>query len=61
MISKTISDFCIPIARLSIGLKPISFVFLHSAAYVLMNTFRTLGLRGTPWAKAQFDQMQIRI
>ena len=36
-------------------------VFLHSAAYVLMHTLRTTGLRGTAWAKAQFDQMQIRI
>jgi hypothetical protein len=36
-------------------------LFLHSAAYVLMHTLRTQGLRGTAWAKAQFDQMQIRI
>jgi hypothetical protein len=36
-------------------------VFLHSAAYVLMHTLRTRGLRGTAWAKAQFDQIQIRI
>ena len=36
-------------------------VFLHSAAYVLMHTLRTTGLRGTAWAKAQFDQIQIRI
>jgi hypothetical protein len=36
-------------------------VFLHSAAYVLMHALRTTGLRGTAWAKAQFDQMQIRI
>ena len=36
-------------------------VFLHSAAYVLMHTLRTLGLRGTAWAKAQFDQVQMRI
>ena len=36
-------------------------VFLHSAAYVLMHTLRTTGLRGTAWAKAQVDQMQIRI
>lgn len=36
-------------------------VFLHSAAYVLMHTLRTKGLRGTGWAKAQFNQMQIRL
>lgn len=36
-------------------------VFLQSAAYVLMHTLRTTGLRGTTWAKAQFDQMQIRL
>jgi hypothetical protein len=36
-------------------------VFLHSAAYVLMHTLRTIGLRGTAWAKAQFNQIQIRI
>ena len=36
-------------------------LLLHSAAYVLMHTLRTQGLRGTVWAKAQFDQMQLRI
>jgi hypothetical protein len=36
-------------------------VFLHSAAYVLMHTLRSQGLRGTVWAKAQFNQMQIRL
>lgn len=36
-------------------------VFLHSAAYGLMHTLRTKGLRGTGWAKAQFNQMQIRL
>jgi hypothetical protein len=36
-------------------------VLLHSAAYVLMHTLRTIGLRGTAWGKAQFDQMQIRL
>jgi hypothetical protein len=36
-------------------------VFLHSAAYVLMHTLRTKGLRGTVGAKAQFDQIQIRL
>lgn len=36
-------------------------VFLHSAAYVLMHTLRDMGWQGTAWAKAQFDQIQIRI
>ncbi len=36
-------------------------LFLHSAAYVLMHTFRTKGLRGTAWSRAQFDQMQLRL
>jgi Transposase DDE domain group 1 len=36
-------------------------VFLHSAAYVLMHTLKPIGLRGTAWAKAQFDQIQIRL
>jgi hypothetical protein len=36
-------------------------VFLHSAAYVLMHTLKTVGLRGTAWARAQFDQIQIRL
>jgi hypothetical protein len=36
-------------------------VFLHSAAYVLMHTLRTKGLRGTAWGKAQFDQIQLRL
>ncbi len=36
-------------------------LFLHSAAYVLMHTLRSTGLRGTAWARAQFDQIQIRI
>jgi hypothetical protein len=36
-------------------------VFLHSAAYVLMHHLRSTGLRGTAWAKAQFDQIQLRI
>jgi hypothetical protein len=36
-------------------------VFLHSAAYVLRHTLSTKGLRGTVGAKAQFDQMQIRL
>jgi hypothetical protein len=36
-------------------------VFLHSAAYVLMHTLRTTGLRGTAWSRAQFDQIQLRV
>jgi hypothetical protein len=36
-------------------------LFLHSAAYVLMHTLRTKGLRGTAWSRAQFDQIQLRI
>jgi hypothetical protein len=36
-------------------------VFVHSAASVLLHTLRTTGLRGTAWANAQFDPMQIRI
>ena len=36
-------------------------VFLHSAAYVLMHTFKTAGLRGTAWSRAQFDQIQLRL
>lgn len=36
-------------------------LFLHSAAYVLLHTLRSKGLRGTAWGKAQFDQVQIRL
>lgn len=36
-------------------------VLLHSAAYVLLHALRTQGLRGTVWAKAQFNQIQLRI
>jgi Transposase DDE domain group 1 len=36
-------------------------LFLHSAAYVLLHTLRTQGLRGTAWGRAPFDQMQLRI
>ena len=36
-------------------------VFLHSAAYVLMHTLRITGLRGTTWAHAQCDQIQMRL
>lgn len=38
-----------------------SRLFLHSAAYVLMHTLRTKGLRGTAWSRAQFDQIPLRV
>ena len=36
-------------------------LFLHSAAYVLMHTLRTIGLAGSDWSRAQFAQLQLRI
>jgi len=36
-------------------------LFLHSAAYVLFHTFRTLHLRGTEWASAQFNTIRLKI
>ncbi len=36
-------------------------LFLHSAAYVLMHTLRSKGLRGTAWSTAQFNRIQIRL
>ena len=36
-------------------------LFLHSAAYMLMHHLRTIGLRGTAWSRAQFDQLQLRV
>ncbi len=36
-------------------------LFLHSAAYVLLQTLAEKGLEGTQWAKAQFDTIQKRI
>lgn len=36
-------------------------LFLHSAAYVLLHTFRRLHLRGTEWASAQFDTIRLKI
>jgi hypothetical protein len=36
-------------------------LFLHSAAYMLMHYFRTIGLQGTEWSRAQFDQLQLRV
>ena len=36
-------------------------LFLHSAAYVLFHTFRTIHLKGTEWASAQFDTIRLKI
>jgi hypothetical protein len=36
-------------------------LFLHSAAYVLLHIFRTLHLKGTEWASAQFDTIRLKI
>ena len=36
-------------------------LFLHSAAYVLLHTFRMLHLKGTEWASAQFDTIRLKI
>jgi hypothetical protein len=36
-------------------------LFLHSAAYVLLHTFRTLHLKNTEWASAQFDTIRCKI
>jgi hypothetical protein len=35
-------------------------LFLHSAAYVLLHALRTQGFKGTAWANAQFNTIQIR-
>lgn len=35
-------------------------LFLHSAAYVLLHALAQQGLRGTQWAQAQFDTLQLR-
>ena len=35
-------------------------LFLHSAAYVLLHALAQHGLRGTQWAQAQFDTLQLR-
>lgn len=35
-------------------------LFLHSAAYVLLHTFAKKGLKGTRWAKAQYNTLQNR-
>jgi hypothetical protein len=36
-------------------------LFLHSAAYVIFHIFRTLHLKGTEWATAQFDTIRCKI
>jgi hypothetical protein len=36
-------------------------LFLHSMAYVLMHTFRELHLRGTEFAKAQFNTIRLKL
>ena len=36
-------------------------VFLHSAAYVLLDTFRREVLKGTPWARATLETIQLRL
>jgi hypothetical protein len=35
-------------------------LFLHSAAYVLLHALAQWGLRGTQWAQAQCDTLQLR-
>ena len=36
-------------------------LFLHSAAYVLLDTLRREVLRGTPWARATMETIQLRL
>ena len=36
-------------------------VFLHSAAYVLLDTLRREVLKGTPWARATMETLQLRL
>jgi len=36
-------------------------LFLHSAAYVLLHTFRALHLKESQWASAQFDTIRLKI
>ncbi len=36
-------------------------LFLHSMAYVLMHTFRQLYLKGTQYARAQFDTIRLKL
>jgi hypothetical protein len=35
-------------------------LFLHSVAYVLLHTIKHRGLRGTQWARPNFDTIQLR-
>ena len=35
-------------------------LFLHSVAYVLLHAIKHRGLRGTQWARANFDTIQLR-
>ena len=37
------------------------WLFLHSAAYVLVHALAHIGLRGTTWTNAQFNTLQNRI
>jgi Transposase DDE domain group 1 len=36
-------------------------LFLHSAAYVLLDTLRREVLQGTPWARATMETIQLRL
>jgi hypothetical protein len=36
-------------------------LFLHSAAYVLLDTLRREVLKGTPWAHATMETIQLRL
>ena len=36
-------------------------LFLHSAAYVLLDTLRREVLKGTPWARATMETLQLRV
>ena len=36
-------------------------LFLHVAAYTIMHTFREKVLVGTPWARATFEQIRLRV
>jgi hypothetical protein len=36
-------------------------LFLHSAAYVLLQTLAEMGLRGTKWTNAQYNTLQNRL
>ena len=36
-------------------------LFLHSVAYVLLHAIKQIGMRGTEWAKSNFDTIQLRV